>query len=37
MLERYRQFEGADQVALFGSPEPTLIDRLLAVFRRYFK
>lgn len=35
MLERYRQFEGADQMALFGSPKPTLVARLLSVIRRY--
>lgn len=34
MLDRLRQFEGADQVALFGAPSPSILTRLYAILRR---
>lgn len=34
MLERLRQFEGADQVALFGDIREPLFGRLLIALRR---
>lgn len=33
MLERLRQFEGADQVALYEAPHPTLFSRLVSILR----
>jgi hypothetical protein len=34
MIERLRQFEGADQVALFDQPKEPLLGRLLTALRR---
>lgn len=34
MLERLRQFEGADQIALYEPPQPNMIVRVLSALRR---
>lgn len=36
MLERFRQFEGADQAAFMGAPEPSTLGRLMDALRRLF-
>ena len=36
MLDRLREFEGADQVVLNGAPEQKLIERLHDALKRIF-